>query len=100
MSNLELITTVAFTVVVICVFAAYVWTVILSSEDDDGVPPVSHWSNASRGPPEGPSRVAAPLTGDVDRATHNPSGTDQIRKLRERADILEPASQDRSRDGG
>jgi hypothetical protein len=105
MTDLEVITCVAIVVVVICGLAAYVWTVLASSKDDDSVPPVFQALNASHGPPQG-SRTpgtAAPA-GDVDRARRNPSEANlsvfgnpyqgQIHELRERANILEPTSQD------
>jgi hypothetical protein len=105
MTDLEVITCVAIVVVVVCGLAAYVWTVLTSSKDDDVAPPVFHALNASHGPPQGlPTRVAAPPTGGVDRARRNPSGASlslfgnpshgQILEPRERADILEPTSQD------
>jgi hypothetical protein len=105
MTDLEVITCVAIVVVVVCGLAAYVWTVLTSSTDDDSVPPVFHGPNANHGPPQGSRmRVAAPLTGDVDRARRNPSGANlslfgnpypgQILELRERANILEPTSRD------
>ena len=103
MTDLELITCLAIVVVVVCGLAAYVWTVLTSSKDDDSVPPVFHGPHASHGPPQGSrTHVAAPLTGDVDRARRNPSGANlslfgnpyqgQIHELRERAKILEPTS--------
>jgi hypothetical protein len=105
MTDLEVITCVAIVVVVVCGLAAYVWAVLTSSKDDDSVPPVFHGSHASHEPPQGSrTRVAAPPTGDVDRAGRNPSGANlslvgypyqgQIHELRERANILEPTSQD------
>jgi hypothetical protein len=105
MTDLEVITCVAIAVVVVCGLAAYVWAVLTQSEDDDSAPPVFHGPHASHGPPQGPrARVAAPPTGDVDRARRNPSGANlslfgnpyqgQIHELRERAKILEPTSQD------
>jgi hypothetical protein len=92
MSDLELITRVAIVVVVVCVFAAYIWTVLTSNKDDDNVPPVFHGPNASDGLPPGlRTHVAAPLMGDVDRARRNPSEAnlspfgnvyqDQVREL-------------------
>ena len=104
MTDLEVITCVAIIVVVVCGLAAYVWTVLTSSKEDYSVPPVFHRPNASYGPPQGSrTRVAAPPIGDVDRARRNPSGANlsllgnrnhsQL-ELRERADILEPTSQD------
>jgi hypothetical protein len=105
MTDLEVITCVAIVVVVVCGLAAYVWTVLTSSKDDDSVPLVFHGPNANHGPPQGSRpRVEAPPTGDVDRARRNPSGANlslfgnpyqgQILELRERANILEPTSQD------
>ena len=105
MTDLELFTCVAIVVVVVCGLAAYVWTVLTSSKDDDRVPPVFHGPNANHGPPQGSrTHVAAPPTGDVDRARRNPFGANlslfgnpyqgQILELRERANILEPTSQD------
>jgi hypothetical protein len=105
MTDLEVITCVAIVVVVVCNVAAYVWTVLTSSEDDDSLPPVFHGRNVSLGLPQGSqTRVAAPPTGDVDRARRNPPGANlslfgnpyqgQIHELRERANILEPTSQD------
>jgi hypothetical protein len=105
MTDLELFTCVAIVVVVVFGLAAYVWTVLTSSKDDYSVPPVFHGPNANRGPAQGSrTRVAAPPAGDVDRAGRNPSGANlslfgnpyqgQILELRERANILEPTSQD------
>jgi hypothetical protein len=100
MTDLEVITCVAIVVVVVCGLAAYVWTVLTSSKDDDSVPPAFHGSYASHGL----ARVAAPPIGDVGSARCNPSGVNlglfgdpyqgQIHELRERANILEPTSQD------
>jgi hypothetical protein len=105
MTDLEVITCVAVVVVVVCGVAAYLWTVLTSSKDNDSVPLVFHGPHASHGPPQGSrTRVAAPPAGDVDRAGRNPSGANlslfgnhyqgQIHELRERANILEPTSQD------
>ena len=105
MTDLEVITCVAIFVVVVCGLAAYVWTVLTSSKDDDSGRSVFHAPNASHGPPQGSrTRVAAPPTGEVERARRNPSEANlsvlgnpyqgQIHELRERANILEPTSQD------
>jgi hypothetical protein len=101
MTDLEVIACVAYAVIIVCVLAAYVWTVL--TKDDDGVPPVFHRPNASHKPAQDSrTNVAAPPSGDVDRARRDPSGANlglfgnqgQVRELRERANILEPASQD------
>ena len=86
-----------------CNVAAYVWTVLTSSKDDDFALPVFHGPNAGHGPPQGlRTRVEVPPAGDVGWARRNPSGADlslfgnpyQILELRERANILEPTSRD------
>lgn len=103
MTDLEVITCVAIVVVVVCNVAAYVWTVLTASKDDDIAPPVFHEPNAGHGQPQSlRTHVGAPSEGDVDWARRNPSGADlslfddphQILELRERANILEPTSRD------
>jgi hypothetical protein len=100
-TDLEVIACVAYAVMVVCVLAAYAWTVL--TKDDDGVPPVFHRPNASHKPTQDlRTNVAAPPSGDVDRARRDPSGADlslfgnqdQVREVRERANMLEPASRD------
>jgi hypothetical protein len=105
MTDLEVLTCVAIVVVVVCGLSAYVWTALTSSKDDDNAPLMFHGPNTSHAPSQ-PSRtrVAAPPTGDGDRVGLNPTGANlslfgspyrgQIHELRERANILEPTSQD------
>jgi hypothetical protein len=105
MTDLEVLTCVALVVVLVCGLAAYVWTVLTSSKDNDGAPVAFRRPNASYGPPQhSRTRVVAPPIGIVDRPRRNPSRPNlslfgnpyqgQIHELRERAHILEPTSQD------
>ena len=106
MTDLELFTCVAIVVVVVWWLGGLCLDCgLASSKGDDRVLSRFHGPNANHGPPQGSrARVAAPPTGDVDRAGRNPFGANlslfgnpyqgQILELRERANILEPTSQD------